>query len=275
MDEIKKSIQLILYERVSSPLSGALIFSWCAWNWRVLYNLLAPEPLFSIKQRLEVVHVLLSDLYHSIYFPIGSALFLVLIYPIATTGALWAWLNYRKIQNNIKLNIEGQQLLTLEKSLELRTRLRTLEEAYSKLLTEKDQEIASLKQENKSLGETVQNLTISIEQLNDKGSKPYAAVQDTLSRLNEEQRDEKVFNIITDSLELRTAFISIIEAIQSNQKIPEFVSKTVLAFFVSNNIIETTDKFLSKYEFTSKGVKFVRRFLNDNYDSENTKKEKK
>ncbi|MEO8234966.1 MAG: hypothetical protein ABI549_06080 [Flavobacterium sp.] len=37
MEEIKKSISAILYERTTSPLFGTFIFSWLLWNWKIPY----------------------------------------------------------------------------------------------------------------------------------------------------------------------------------------------------------------------------------------------
>jgi hypothetical protein len=35
--EIKKSINSILFERLTSPLYGTLIISWLIWNWKIIY----------------------------------------------------------------------------------------------------------------------------------------------------------------------------------------------------------------------------------------------
>ncbi len=121
--EFRKSIQLILYERITSPLSGALIFSWLVWNWKIPYLLLFDSAPLPFGQRLHFVEQLYFDLNHNLIYPVLSALFLTTIYPFATTGILNVWLRFKVWQNSIKNKIERNQLLTLDQSIQLRSQL--------------------------------------------------------------------------------------------------------------------------------------------------------
>lgn len=126
VDETKKSIQSILYERISSPLSGALFFSWFAWNWKIPYILLFNKSDLTIKERLIFIqeHINICD---GLLYPIISAIAIITVYPLLTTGALFIWMKYKKWQNDIKNIIENSKLLTIEQSNRLRMEIKNQE----------------------------------------------------------------------------------------------------------------------------------------------------
>jgi hypothetical protein len=158
-DEIRKSIQLILYERITSPLSGALLFSWFVWNWKIPYLLFFDGNLLPFAKKLEYVENNYFTYDHNLYFPILSPLFLTLVYPFATTGILNVWLRFKKWQNSIKNQIEGSQLLTQDQSLQLRLQLRHQQDEFSDLLRAKDEEIETLKSERNTLIDKINSLS--------------------------------------------------------------------------------------------------------------------
>ncbi len=51
IEDFKKSIQAVFYERISSPLSGAFCLSWVAWNWKLLYTLFFGNGCLSTKEK--------------------------------------------------------------------------------------------------------------------------------------------------------------------------------------------------------------------------------
>ncbi len=144
LQEFRKSIQLILYERVTSPLSGALIFSWFVWNWKIPYLLLFDNAPLPFSEKLNYVELKYLSVYFNLVYPIFSALFLTTIYPFATTGILNIWLRFRVWQNTIKNKIEKNQLLTLEQSIQLRSELASQRQEMAKLISSKDEEIRAL-----------------------------------------------------------------------------------------------------------------------------------
>ncbi len=89
LDDFKKSVQLILRERITSPFSGAFFFSWFVWNWKMLYYLFFAGEDLTIKARLDFVDSNFIEWKYNLIFPIVSALFFVLIYPFITSGARW------------------------------------------------------------------------------------------------------------------------------------------------------------------------------------------
>ena len=141
--EFRKSIQLILYEKVTSPLSGAFIFSWFVWNWRMPYLLFFNNGL-TFSEKLIFVEQIHFDFYRNLFYPVLSALFLTTLYPFITTGILNISLRFRVWQNSIKNKIEKNQLLTSEQSIQLRFELARQREEMAKLISSKDEEIRAL-----------------------------------------------------------------------------------------------------------------------------------
>ena len=153
LDEFRKSIQLILHERITSPLSGAVILSWLVWNWRIPYFLLFSDSSLTLSGRITHVEAHFLNYSENVILPLVSALFLVLVYPFATTGALSVWLRFRKWQNSIRNQIDGSQLLTLEQSVQIKLQMRRQLSDLADLIRARDEEIEALRAEKKELQE--------------------------------------------------------------------------------------------------------------------------
>lgn len=45
LDDVIKTVKAQLYDRVTSPLSGAFIIAWCGWNWKFIVLLISDMPV--------------------------------------------------------------------------------------------------------------------------------------------------------------------------------------------------------------------------------------
>jgi hypothetical protein len=151
INDLRKSIQLVLAERITSPFSGAFFFSWFVWNWKMVYFLLFADATLSLEARFRFVDQNFLVVTNNLIFPFLSAVFLVALYPFVTTLALRVWLWFRKWQNEIRNRIEGQQLLTLEQSIAIRLEIQNQQERLDRLLQSKDAEIQALTKKNEAL----------------------------------------------------------------------------------------------------------------------------
>jgi hypothetical protein len=142
LDDLQKSIRLVLSERITSPFSGAFIFSWCVWNWRIPYYLFFESGTVPAANRAQFVLDHYLDWWVNLGFPAASAAILVTVYPFITTGALWIWLRFKKWQTDIRNSVDQRTLLTLEQSLALRLEMNRRSTEVEKLLAEKDSQIA-------------------------------------------------------------------------------------------------------------------------------------
>lgn len=151
INDFRKSIQLILAERITSPFSGAFFFSWFIWNWKIIYYLLFSDDTLSLEARLRFVDQNFLKLGSNVIYPLLSAIFLVTLYPFITTSALWVWLRFRKWQNQLRNSIEGQQLLTLDQSIAIRLEIQNQQDKFDRLLKSKDNQILLLLKDNEEL----------------------------------------------------------------------------------------------------------------------------
>ena len=55
ISDFRKSINSILYERVSSPLFGTFVISWLIWNWKITYLTLFVSESNLDKNKLEYI----------------------------------------------------------------------------------------------------------------------------------------------------------------------------------------------------------------------------
>jgi len=144
IDNIKKSLGAILYERTSSPLYGALIVSWLIWNWKIFYlTFFISEDKIKI-DKISYISENLNDINNLIIYPLVSTLILLTVISFVSNGAFWLNLkfeNWKKDKKNIE---EKKQLLTLEQSIEIREQLLNQENRFTKLLEDKNDEINQL-----------------------------------------------------------------------------------------------------------------------------------
>ena len=144
--EFRKSINSILYDRMTSPFYGALIISWIIWNWKAIYLTLFVSEEMIKETKIDYIVANYSSLENLITYPVISTLAILLVLPFIANGAYWTSLkfkNWRQIQKN---NIEKKQLLTLEQSIAIRKELKQKEFEYEEILQKRENQIESLNQ---------------------------------------------------------------------------------------------------------------------------------
>lgn len=142
LNEITKSLRLHLSERLTSPLIGAFLVSWCVWNYEflilVLSNLDADkkirsiknlysiktnylyyfESFFNIKEPLRNFLVKASNWYYKVFFcfmaPFLTALGYIFIYPYPAKLTYEYSKRKQKEILEIRRKIENETLLTKE-----------------------------------------------------------------------------------------------------------------------------------------------------------------
>lgn len=150
MDDIRKSINSILYDRLVSPLSGTFLVSWSIINWKIPYATIFQTTETLGKSKIDFVQDELN-VYTGIIWPTVSTLFLLTIYPLLSEYAYRISLYYRGRKKKHKNKYEESQLLTLEQSIEIRLQLKSQLDRFEKVTSDKDEVIASLKAQNEGL----------------------------------------------------------------------------------------------------------------------------
>jgi uncharacterized membrane protein YraQ (UPF0718 family) len=144
LDDIKKSLSSIIYERTTSPFYGTLIISWIIWNWRIVYlTFFISEETLNV-DKITYITENFSNINLLIYYPIISSVVILTIIPFISNGAFWLNLKFEKWKKEQKNQIERKQLLTLEQSIEIREQLVLQESRFDKLLNDKVSEINNL-----------------------------------------------------------------------------------------------------------------------------------
>ena len=93
-----------------------------------------------------------------LWWPLASSSAFILVYPAISGGVLWVSLKYKKWQTKIKNDIEETDLLTEEKSIELRSNIVLLKHEYFDLIKEKEDETKKTKYTEKSQVEAAEKL---------------------------------------------------------------------------------------------------------------------
>lgn len=235
MEEIKKSISAILYERTTSPLFGTFIFSWLLWNWKIPYlSFFVSENKLQLN-KVDYIVTNYNDIHYLLTFPLVSTLILLTIIPFLSNGAYWLSINFENWKLKHKNLIESKQLLTVEQSIELREQILKQEERFSKLVQDKNLEIETLKKQIDSV-KTLGKVEIIADSSNME-----------LEKLAE--------RIMSNSEELIT-FNNITRSIQNNYKIPNDLNTTkLIALLESYDIIYKPE---ALYKFTDIGRRFLR-----------------
>jgi hypothetical protein len=247
LDDFRKSVQLILHERLTSPLSGAFFISWIVWNWRAVYYVFFSEASLPIAQRLVYINSNFVDLGHNLLYPVLSTIFLVGVYPVFTTGALWVWLKFRTWQNRIKNKIERQTLLTAEQSFAVRLESTKARADFDNLMKSKDDEIASLR------------VLLSSSSKNLKVTDSMAPKVDESDRSG--WRDE--FLLLLDDTRVRASLDRIIAEIQGIFT-PHLENSGHIPYSIlqAHGIIEkVSDTGQGRFKITPKGDEFLRLYF--------------
>lgn len=235
MEEIKKSISAILYERTTSPLFGTLMFSWLIWNWKIPYLSFFVSESKLKTNKIEYIISNYNDNHYLITYPLISTFILLTIIPFLSNGAYWLSINFENWKYKHKNLIESKQLLTVEQSIELREQILKQEERFSKLVQDKNSEIELLKKQIDS-DKTVEKVDVTADDSNSE-----------LKKLAE--------RIMNNSNELDT-FNTITRAIQNNYRMQSDTNTTkLIALLESYDIIHKPE---ALYKFTDIGRRFLR-----------------
>lgn len=202
LDDLRKSINSFLYERLSSPLYSTLSVSWLIWNWKIIYLtfFISEENICDTK-----INYILKNYCNSHYLytgPILSTVIIITLMPFVSNAAFWFSLKFEKWKYDQKNAIERSKLLTIEQSIQIRNEIFQQEEQFSKVLLQKDSDIDLLRRQlseinniNKNQLDSQNNLRI-IRALYGKGDQ----VINVTNYLNKNIKDNKLDVMINNEL---------------------------------------------------------------------------
>ena len=147
IEDISNSIKAELYGRAVSPLFGAFVLSWSAWNWKFWL------VVFSGMEISKKIDFIDGTLYSGwiqpalfLFFgPLITALAYIYLYPIPARIVYRHSGQQKKQLKAIKVEIEDETPLTQIEHNRLRQKISNLESAYYAELASKDSEIDRLR----------------------------------------------------------------------------------------------------------------------------------
>jgi len=151
LDELKKSINYIVYERTTSPFWGSFIFSWLICNWKIVFTVFVVSETKLPINKIDYIAQNFINWKPLIFYPFCSTIILVAVFPLLGNAAYWMTIIYAKWRLDKKNEVDKKQLLSIEQSIAIRVSNRAIEENYNKLIDDKDTEIKTLKIENSEL----------------------------------------------------------------------------------------------------------------------------
>ena len=115
-EDIKKSINSVIYERARSPLFGTFALSWLFWNWRIFYiTIFVSEK--AIPNKLDFIHKYLYNFPRLFLYPLISTIVILTLLQFVNNGAYWLNLWFKQWRVDKRNIIERKQLLTIEQSI--------------------------------------------------------------------------------------------------------------------------------------------------------------
>lgn len=145
--DLVKTVKVQLYERVSSPLVGAFIISWCLWNYKFLLVIIDETK---IENKLFIIDSILYPTwlaygYWNFLGPLATALLMIYLYPIPARKVFEHSRKQQLELKKIQQNIENDTPMTLEEGRAIRQEALKLEIEFHSQLKKKDEEINDLK----------------------------------------------------------------------------------------------------------------------------------
>lgn len=160
LNDIATSIKAQLYDRVSSPLLGSFLISWCFWNWKFILiltsGLTATEKLTYID--LNLFSSTQKYITNGFIYPLIIALIIIYIYPIPAKIIYRVTRNHHRDLKKIQQTIDDDTPMPIEDARELRQLLRSIQ-------TQHEEELVSKITENSSLKNSILTLSADIELL--------------------------------------------------------------------------------------------------------------
>lgn len=147
MKDLIDSIRLQVYERMSSPLFGSFVIAWIGWNHRLLAVLFSSLP---IKERFEFIDLRLYasgwDAWSKGFvYPLLSTVAFILLYPYPAKFFYGYWQTRQRELKALRDKIEGDTLLTMAESQEIRLMLLKAKTEYRETIRQHVEEIEALK----------------------------------------------------------------------------------------------------------------------------------
>lgn len=164
MKEIFDSVRMNLFERITSPLFGAFVVSWFAWNFSLILVTFSAD-MGTLEKLTYIKAVLYSGFYYAIFplfvAPLLSSVLFIFLYPTPAGWCYSYWHRQQMKRKALRDKIEGATLLTIEESQKVRLENIELKRKFEARIREQEQRIEDLEK----LGEQERASAVSSQTL--------------------------------------------------------------------------------------------------------------
>jgi hypothetical protein len=256
ISDLRKSINSILFERVTSPLYGTVFFSWGVWNWKIIYLTLFVREENIAGTKIDFILNNYNDINGLVLYPLISAFLLLTVIPFISNGAYWLQLRFSQWKVDQKNIIERKQLLTLEQSLAIRKELKDKETEFEQLLVKKDQRIGSLELLVHDLESKLNDSSLNNQ---GKGFNKPKNTKISVYDYGDLVKNEKAFKY----------FDEIVRSIKGFQGFPIDLPDEVKEYYIINDLVDETEfGGRSIVDLTSKGNDIYKDHFNSNFSKQ-------
>ena len=194
IDEFRKSINSILYQRVNSPFWGALVLSWVIWNWEIIYLTLFVSSEEIEGTKIDYIKLYLAENQNNlIWWPLITLIVVLALLPFISNGAYWLSLKFKNWKVDQKRILEKKIPLSIEESIKLRSEIIKQEEAFETITKEKNKKIIEQASQIKQLESDMIGLEKSISDLNEETTNQ----KNTIQKLKEREDFSKIFKKVS------------------------------------------------------------------------------
>jgi hypothetical protein len=270
IDEIRKSINSTLYQRVTSPLYGTLALTWLIWNWKIWYlTLFVSEDKLSTT-KLNFIVCNYSDPIFLVWLPLISTTLILTVVQFVSNGTYWLDLKFKTWRINQRNGIEGKQLLTLEQSIKLRTEIREQENTFDKLLEKRNTEIDILNKQiielQNQLNDVKEIKVETRERVSESASESRTKSRKAKTELGSTASSDD-YVMLSRNKELHDKFEDVAKFIRDKNLFPKDTPENVKEYFIANELVQADHDAMGNPIFllTFRGRELYRQYYNKKY----------
>jgi hypothetical protein len=203
-DDVGKTIKAILYDRITSPLFGTFLFSWCGWNWRLIVLFLT-DSTTTVAKKFQYLD---SELYPSnaitfiygLLLPATTTAFFIYIYPWFAKKVYGYWREQQNELKKLQVEKDGEKPLTKDEAYEITSQALLSELRYQEEREKREARIRDL-----------ENLVKSLQTENEPPHIDKAAKRKEASAKLMQHNKPKVGNVV--SVEVMNGMLSVLRLI--------------------------------------------------------------
>ena len=237
-----KSISTILYERLTSPWWGTLVIAWSIVNWRIIYL-----TVFVSSNEIEgnKIDYIISN-YTNPWYIYGWPLIITVVLigggPFLEYYLYWLHLWFKERKYNKQIEVEKKQVLTIEKSAQLRQKMADLTSKHNRIVDDKDNElkikdiqIAELQKQISKLEQPPDN-TPEKQLVSPITTGP--SLGQTFSDVYTNHKFNEQLNTFIKKSELWPHFKRVLQNIKTKNQFPADLETDVKEYFISNDLVD-------------------------------------